>query len=97
MTVPYIGRWILNHWTTREVQISFFPFPFLFLKITYFIFGCAESPRAFFPVAVSGSSSLAAVCGLLIVVASPVAEHRLQAPRASAVAAHRLSTCGSRA
>ena len=30
MTVPYIGRWILNHWTTREVQISFFPFPFLF-------------------------------------------------------------------
>ena len=24
--VPWIGRWLPNHWTTREVQLSFFDF-----------------------------------------------------------------------
>ena len=37
------------------------------------------------------------VCGPLIAVAFPVAEHRLQGTRASVVVAHGLSRCGSRA
>ena len=37
-----------------------------------------------------------AVCGLLIVVASPVAEHRALGVRASVVVARGLSSCGSR-
>ena len=90
VTVPYIGRWILNHWTTREVQISFLPPHFFFKKLLILFLAvlslhCFEG---FFPVAMSGSSSLAAVRGLLIAVASLVAEHRPQGPRASVVAAH---------
>ena len=37
------------------------------------------------------------VCGLLIVVASPVAGHGLQGMRASGAAGCGLSSCGSRA
>ena len=40
--------------------------------------------------------SLCQARGLLIAVASDVAEHGFQGARASAVAAHGLSTCGSR-
>ena len=40
---------------------------------------------------------LSVVRGLLIVVGSHVVEHRLQGARASAVAAHGLSSCGSQA
>ena len=48
-------------------------------------------------VVVSRGYSLGAVHWLLIAVASLVAEHVLQRVWASAVAAHRLSNCGSRA
>ena len=48
-------------------------------------------------VAESGGYSLVAVCRLLIVMASLVGEHGLQGMRASAVAAHRLSSCGTQA
>ena len=41
-------------------------------------------------IAASGGYSLVAVCGLLIVVASIVAEHGLQGAQASVVADHRL-------
>ena len=44
-----------------------------------------------------GGYSLVAVCGLLIVVASLVAEHRLLGTRASTAAAHGLSSCGAHA
>jgi len=44
----------------------------------------------------SGGYSLVAMCWFLIVVASPVAEHRFQGVWASVVAACRLSSCGSR-
>ena len=47
-------------------------------------------------VVASRGYSLAAVCGLLIVVASLV-EHGLQGVQTSVVAAHRLSCCGIRA
>ena len=41
-------------------------------------------------IAASTGHSVVVVCGLLIVVASLVAEHRLQSTKASVVAAHRL-------
>ena len=49
------------------------------LFIYLFIFGCAVSSSLlrFFLVVMSGGCSLVAVCGLLIAVASPVAEHGL--------------------
>ena len=46
-------------------------------------------------VAASRGYSLVAVCRLLIVVVSLVAEHRLQGMQASVVAAQGLNTCGS--
>ena len=52
--------------------------------------------RGFSLVAGSRVYSLAAVCGLLSAVAS-LAKHRLQGTRASVVAAHGLSRCGSQA
>ena len=48
-------------------------------------------------VAESEDCSLVEVCGLLIVVASLAAEHRLSGGRPSVVGAHGLSTCGSQA
>ena len=47
-------------------------------------------------VGASGSSSLVAVCELLIASASLV-EHRLSGTWASAVVARRLSSCGAQA
>ena len=47
-------------------------------------------------VAVSRGYSVAAVCGLLIAVASPLVEHGLQDARASVTAVHGLNSCGSR-
>jgi len=44
---------------------------------------------------VGRDSSLVAVLGFLITVASPVAEHRLQGAWASTVVARELSSCGS--
>ena len=43
----------------------------------------------------SGGSSLVVVCGLLIGVASLVAEHRRLGPQASGVAAREPHSCGS--
>ena len=51
----------------------------------------------FSPVAVSGSSSLIAGHGLLIVVAPPVAEHRLLGMWTSVAETHGFSSCGSQA
>ena len=48
-------------------------------------------------VSANGGYSLAVVRGLLIVVASLVAEHRLKGSQASIAAACRLSSCGSQA
>ena len=48
-------------------------------------------------VAASGSDSLVAVCRLLVVVASLVAEDGLQGVWASVVAARRLGSCDSQA
>ena len=52
---------------------------------------------AFPLVAASRGYSSLYVCRLLVVVASPVAEHRLQGVRASVVVACRLNSCNSRA
>jgi len=46
-------------------------------------------------VVASRGSSLVAVLGFLITVASPVVEHRLQGTWASTVVARELSSCGS--
>ena len=46
-------------------------------------------------VAESRDYSLVVVHGLLIAVASLIAEHRLQGTRASVAVAHRLISCGS--
>ena len=76
-----------------------FPFEFFFF-FNYFIFGCAGSLLrcpGFSPVAESRGYSLAAVHGLLIVVASLPAEHGLSGTEASVAAARGLSSCGSQA
>ena len=56
--VPCTGRWILSHWTTREVLRH----PYLFKK-NYLFFGCTGS--SLLPRLLCGVSSLAAVRGLL--------------------------------
>ena len=70
----------------------------MFIFIYLFIFGCAESSfavRRLSLVAASRGYSLVVVCGLLIVVASVVAEQRLYSAQASVVAACGLSSCSS--
>ena len=77
----------------------FFFFPF-FKHIYLFIFGCAESwlqHAGFSLVATSRGLLFTAAQGLLVAVASPVAEHTLQGIPASAVAAHGFTRRGSRA
>ena len=65
-------------------------YAFLFVRFCSAVpgFGCcvgaARGPSLF---VARGGFSLAVVCGLLIAVASPVAEHRLQGVGASVVAA----------
>ena len=53
----------------------------------YYFFDCAGSllPQGLFPIVASTGYSLVAVCGLLIVVASFVAEHGLWSTWASVV------------
>ena len=67
------------------------------LLFTSFIFGHARSLllRGFSLVAASRSYPRVVVCGLLIAVLSPMAEHGLQGMQASAVVAHGLNNCGS--
>ena len=75
--VPCIGRWILNHCATREVPVdhSFFSFvnKFILFLAALGLCCCAQAFSS------SGERGLLfiAVCGLLIVVASLVAEHGL--------------------
>ena len=69
------------------------PVPFqitVFYNHNLFIFGCAGLSLA----VASGVCSLVAVYGLLIVVASLVAEHRLQSTQASVIVVCGLSSCG---
>ena len=60
-----------------------------------FFIGCVliflDKSRLFLVVA-SGGSSLVAACGILIIVASLVAEHRLSGMWASVAVGHHLST-----
>ena len=65
---------------------------YLLSKIILFIFGCAGSLLlcCLFLVVASRGYSLVAVCGLLIAVASLVAERRLEGTQASVVATPRL-------
>ena len=69
--------------------------PFLKKIIYLFIFGCAGSLlyEDFSPVVVSGGFCLVVVQGLLIAVASLVAEHRLLSLQASVALV--LSSCGT--
>ena len=66
--VPGIGRRSLNHWTTREVPLEFF-----FFLVALGLHCCTQAFSSF------GEQGLpfVVVCGLLIVVASLVAEHGL--------------------
>ena len=72
-TPPALKVWSLNHWTAREVPLSY-----LKKKKSLFL-AVLDLPRCvgFSLVVASGGYSLLGVHGLLIVVASPVAEHRL--------------------
>ena len=67
--------------------------------IYLFIFGCTGSLAAWavFPVAASGGSSLVAVHGLLIAVASFVMEPGLQGTQASVVEVPGLHSCSFQA
>ena len=67
------------------------------LFIYLFIFGCTGSRCCigFSLVAVSKGYSLVAMCGLLIVMASLVAQHSLQGLWALVIVAYRLSSCNS--
>ena len=63
------------------------------------IFGCAGSlllPELSLVVE-SGDSSLAALCGLLVLLTSLVVEHGPQGARASVAVAHKLSSCSFQA
>lgn len=64
-----------------------FEFCLVFLLLAELSLGCRAG---FFSVAASGAASLAAVFGLLIPVASLLAERGLWGPWAAAVAAPRL-------
>ena len=69
----------------------------VFKNICLFIYGCIGSPccMGFSLVAVSKGYSLFAVCRLLIVIASLVAQHSLHGLWASVTVAYRLSSCNS--
>ena len=72
----------------------------LFFKKRIYLFMAVLGLRCCTPALPScGEQGLLFVAehGLLIVVASLVVEHRLQAPRASVIVARELSSCGSRA
>ena len=84
--VTCIGRWILNHCATREVPICLFK---IYLFILFMaVLGLRFCERAFSSCGKRGPLFIA-VRGPLTIVASFVAEHRLQT--------RRLSSCGSRA
>ena len=73
-TPPALKVWSLNHWTAREVPLSYFKKKKNCLFLTVLdLTSCV----VFSLVVTSGGYSLLGVHGLLIVVASPVAEHRL--------------------
>ena len=82
---------------TFALGLQMMYFPSQFTITFFFISGCPGSSllHGLSLVALSGSYFLLAVCRLLIAVASFVAEHRLQAVRASAVAAPGLQGTGS--
>ena len=88
--VPCIGRWILNHCATWDVPTVRFLFFFINLFIFLFlaVLGLRFCVRAFSSCSKRGPL-LIAVCGPPTILASLVAEHRLQM--------RRLSSCGSRA
>ena len=69
----------------------------LFFKIIYLFLAVLDlcCCAGFSLVAASGGYYPAAVCRLLFVVASHVAEHGLQGAQASAAAAQGLSSCAS--
>ena len=71
----------------------------MYFLIILFIFGCdgLHCYMGFSLVAANGSYSLIVVHGLLIMVASLVAEHGLKGSQASVAAACGLSSCGSQA
>ena len=79
----------------EELEFELF---FLHVYFYSFIFGCAGSSllHGLSLVVVSRGYSLVAVCGLLTALASLVAEHGLQGPRASVVVTPRLQSTGSR-
>jgi len=73
-----------NSFLIRKLVIDFFNIIFKYL----FIFGCSGSlllREGFLLVAMRGAFSLVVVCGLLIAVASLVADHGLQSAWASVV------------
>ena len=92
---PALEAQSLNHWTTREVQyLNYFLKNFVYLVLPASGLCCCAG---FSLVVASGGRSSAAACGLLIAVASLVAEQRLKGPRTSVVVAHGLScslACG---
>ena len=80
---PTLVGWSLNHWTTREVLFLLFDQVILlfYIYINLFIFGCVGSSLLWEGWAFSSCSEqgllFIAARGLLIAVASLVAEHGL--------------------
>ena len=76
----------------------FFIYTYIFIFFYLLIFGCTASLLllGFFLVAAGRAYSLAAVCRLLIAVASLITEQGLYGTWASAVVAYGLSHCRSR-
>ena len=91
MKVPYYIYYsnFIVYFEIRQCDISSF-LKLIILLIYFCLFWVFIAPWAFSLLAESRGSSQVVVHDLLIVVASLIAEHRLQSPQASVVVAHRF-------
>ena len=77
---PAVEVWSLNHWTTREVPLSFFLYFSSFIYLFFFYFWLRwvfVAVQGFFSSCGERGLLFVAVHRLLIAVASLVAEHGL--------------------
>ena len=76
------------------IYIYLFIYLYIYLFIYFWLCWIFIVAHGLSLVVMSGGCSLVALHGLLIVVASLVAEHRLWGTGASGVAAYRFNSCG---
>ena len=105
-TTPKTDKRIVHELITHSVILSLILFLFIFNKFIYLFLAALSLCCCTWTFSSCGEWGLlfVAVCGLLIAVASPVAEHSLQAHGlqqlwhvGSVLVACRLSSCGARA